>query len=44
MDWLILIAFAVAWLAGWCSRWQWEKTRDQPEEETFDRWAKDLPW
>lgn len=39
-DWLILVAFGVAWLAGWCSRWQWEKTRDEAEEQPYDRWAQ----
>lgn len=40
-DLLILLLFAVAFLAGWCSRWQWDKAGDEPEEEPFERWAKD---
>lgn len=32
MDWLILVAFAVAWLAGWCSRWQWDRRNWEDDE------------
>lgn len=41
-DWLILVAFAIAWLAGWCSRWQFDRRnweRDD-EEEPFERWPQ----
>lgn len=42
MDWLILVGFGVAWLAGWCSRWQWDKARDEVEEQPFARWPTDV--
>lgn len=43
-DWLLLLLFAAAWLAGWCSRWQWDRRHwEVDEDESFDRWARDLP-